>query len=373
MKAFDVKGQRQRINVAAWLIIGADCLMMLAALMLALPPQSYDLSVAAPHIASAMLMTVFGPYLFVASGNALLTALLMVIHLVLLWAFVNRVRFFDGFGRWSGRGRLFAFTAGAVLSVLSVWCEIPVTERYEIASDKIGGESVRLTVISDLHSCAYGGGQMALYREVAATEPDAVLFAGDIFDDRLPDDNAQAFITKIVKNCPCFYVSGNHEYWSERVDGMKKWLRDAGVTVLEGECRTLTVKGTTIDICGVDDPTYMEDEQWLRQLRRADEQSDPAHIRILLTHRPERAEVYGKFAFDLVLAGHAHGGQWLIPFVGRGGYSPDQHFFPKYVDGSYKLANGGEMLVSRGLARESTPLPRLFNPPEILSVKLDGR
>lgn len=373
MKPFDVKGQRQRINVAAWLIIGADCLMMLAALMLALPPQSYDLSVVAPHIASAMLMTVFGPYLFVASGKVLLTTLLMVIHLALLWALVNCVRFFDVFGRWSRRVRLLVFTAGALLSVLSVWCEIPVTERYEIASDKISGESVRLTVISDLHSCAYGGGQMALYREVAATEPDAVLFAGDIFDDRLPDDNAQVFIAKIAKNCPCFYVSGNHEYWSERVDGMKKWLRDSGVTVLEGECRTLTVKGTTIDICGVDDPTYMEDEQWMCQLRRADEQSDPAHIRILLTHRPERAEVYGTFGFDLILAGHAHGGQWLIPFVGRGSYSPDQHFFPKYVDGSYKLANGSEMLVSRGLARESTPLPRLFNPPEILSVVLSRR
>lgn len=162
MKPFNVTGQRQRINVAAWLIIGADCLMMLAALMLALPPQSYELSVVAPHIASAVMMAGFGPYLFVASGNTLLTILLMVVHLVLL-------------------------------------------------------------------------------------------------------------------------------------------------------------------------------------------------------------------AFDLVLAGHAHGGQWLIPFVGRGGYSPNQHFFPKYVDGSYRLANGGEMLVSRGLARESTPLPRLFNPPEILSVKLDGR
>lgn len=106
MKPFNVKGQRLRINVAAALILGADFLVMLAALMLALPPQSYDLSVVAPHIASAMLMTAFGPYLFVASGNALLMMLLMVIHLVLLRALVNRVRFFDGFGRWSGRGRL---------------------------------------------------------------------------------------------------------------------------------------------------------------------------------------------------------------------------------------------------------------------------
>ena len=347
--------------------------MMLAALMLALPPQSYDLSVVAPHIASAMLMTVFGPYLFVASGKVLLTMLLMVIHLVLLRALVNRVRFFDGFGRWSGMGRLFAFTAGAVLSVLSVWCEIPVTERYEIASDKIGGESVRLAVVSDLHSCAYGGGQKNLLDQVAGTEPDAVVFVGDIFDDRLPDDNAKAFVAEAVRRHPCFYVSGNHEYWSERIDGMKTWLRAAGVTVLEGECRTLTVRGTPIDICGVDDPTYMEDGQWLRQLRQAEGQSDPNHVRVLLSHRPERVSTYEQFAFDLILTGHAHGGQWLLPFVGRGGYSPDQQFFPKYVDGRHVLANGSEMFVSRGLARESTPLPRLFNPPEILSVVLSRR
>ena len=354
-------------------IIGADVLTMLAALMLVMPPQSYESSVMAPYVASAVLMTVFGPYLFVASGGWLSVALLTAVHLALLWVLVRRVRAFGMFGRWERAVRLLAFTAGAALAVLSVWCEIPVTERYEITSDKIGGESVRLTVISDLHSCAYGYGKFDLYWSVEVTEPDAVLFAGDIFDDRLPDVNARGYIAHLAKSRPCFYVSGNHEYWSERIDEMKQWLRDAGVTVLEGECRTLTVKGTAIDICGVDDPTYMEDEQWLRQLRRADERSDPAHIRILLTHRPERAEVYGKFGFDLVFAGHAHGGQWLIPFVGRGCYSPNQHFFPKYVDGRYPLANGGEMLVSRGLARESTPLPRLFNPPEILSVKLDGR
>ena len=360
----------RRINVAAALIIGADFVMMLTALTLVLPPPSFVWTVLAPHVAAALVMVTFGPYLLVVSNCWILGAILSVVHFGLLCMLVRRVRAFNALGRWSRAARLLAVAFGALLMALSIWCEFPVVERHAFVSDKIKGESVRLAVISDLHSCFYDG---SLLGNVEKTNPDAVLLDGDIFDDRLPDDNAQLFITEVVKRYPCFYVSGNHEYWSERVDGMKAWLRKAGVTVLEGESRTLTVRGTPIDICGVDDPTYMFDSQWLWQLRRADRLSDPRHIRILLSHRPERAATYEKFAFDLILAGHAHGGQWLIPFVGRGGYSPDQRFFPKYVDGRYTLANGSVMFVSRGLARESTPLPRLFNPPEIMVVELVGR
>ena len=98
--------------------------------------------------------------------------------------------------------------------------------------------------------------------------------------------------------------------------------------------------------------------------------SNPAHLRILLSHRPEYPETYAKFDYDLVLAGHANGGQWRCPFVNRGTLSPDQWFFPKYVDGLYRLSNGSPMIVSRGLARESSPIPRFFNHPEVLFVDL---
>ena len=367
-----MKVSRQQVNVAAALIIGADFAMMLTALTLALPPSSYAWPVLAPHVAAALVMVAFGPYLLAVSSCGSLVAFLSIVHFGLLCLLVRRVRAFNVLGRWSRAARLVTVGFGALLMALSIWCEFPVVERYAFVSDKVKCESVRLAVVSDLHSCAYGGGQKNLLDQVAGTKPDAVVFVGDIFDDRLPDDNAKVFIAEVVRRHPCFYVSGNHEYWSERIDGMKTWLRAAGVTVLEGECRTLTVRGTPIDICGVDDPTYMEDDQWLRQLRQAEGQSDPNHVRVLLSHRPERVSTYEKFAFDLILTGHAHGGQWLIPFLGRGGYSPDQHFFPKYVDGRYLLANGSEMLVSRGLARESTPLPRLFNPPEIMVVELMG-
>ena len=364
-----MKRQCRRINVVAWLIVGADFLTMLAALMLVLPPQSREWTVLAPHVASALLMAAFGPYLL-AGVNDVLGAMLLVVHLGLIGLLIRRVRMFDALGRWARTARTLVFAGLGILALLSFRAGFRVTEHHGFASEKVTGGPIRLTVISDLHSCAHGGGRGDLVRDVAAAAPDVVLFTGDIFDDRLTDGNAQDFIKAIAGRYPCFYVSGNHEFWSGRIDEMKLWLRDAGVTVLEGACRTLIVKGTAIDICGVDDPTYMDDAQWLRQLQCAEAQSDPAHVRVLLSHRPERVADYGKFGFDLVVAGHAHGGQWLIPLIGRGGYSPNQGFFPKYVDGRYALANGGVMFVSRGLARESTPLPRLFNPPEILVVEL---
>ena len=150
---------------------------------------------------------------------------------------------------------------------------------------------------------------------------------------------------------------------------MKAWLREAGVTVLEGEVKTTELKGTVVDFCGVDDPTYIYGE-WDEQLKCIDGQSDPSHLRVLLSHRPERVSEYASCGFDLVVAGHVHGGQWHIPFTGYGACSPDQGFFPQYVGGEYPLSNGARMIVSRGLARESTPLPRFFNHPELMLVDL---
>lgn len=92
---------------------------------------------------------------------------------------------------------------------------------------------------------------------------------------------------------------------------------------------------------------------------------------MLLSHRPELFETYQKYGFDLVLSGHAHGGQWRIPGVLNGLFAPDQGLFPEYAGGRYDYAEG-TMIVSRGLARESTPVPRIFNRPEVVIVDIFG-
>ena len=102
---------------------------------------------------------------------------------------------------------------------------------------------------------------------------------------------------------------------------------------------------------------------------QAAHRAEPGLYTILLAHRPEELELYASLGFDLVLTGHAHGGQWRIPGVLNGLYAPDQGLFPRYAGGRYEL-DGTVMIVSRGLARESTRVPRFYNRPELVMIEL---
>jgi predicted MPP superfamily phosphohydrolase len=91
-----------------------------------------------------------------------------------------------------------------------------------------------------------------------------------------------------------------------------------------------------------------------------------------MSHRPERMEELSVLKPDLVVAGHAHGGQWRVPFIFENGLmAPDQGFFPMYTNGEYFFGET-ELIVSRGLARETTRIPRVFNRPEIVIITLES-
>ena len=247
---------------------------------------------------------------------------------------------------------------------------IPVTEH--ISLDLISGEkgSVRIAFVSDLHSCYYGKDMKTLINMIDKEKPDLVLLGGDIFDDKLDDKNTKIFIEDMVKKYPCYYVTGNHEFWSKRQDEMKAYMESVGVKVLVGDCETVTVNNVEIDICGVDDPYGKTEEQWKQQIDKAWSMTEESHLKILLTHRPEKVAVYEHYGFDLILAGHAHAGQIRIPFINKGMFAPDQGAFAEYVNGTYTLSNGSIMEVSRGLGRESSPLPRFFNNPEVVILDI---
>ncbi len=240
--------------------------------------------------------------------------------------------------------------------------------NYEISTNE-QKNPIRIVLVTDLHSCKYGDKQIDLINSVDEQKPDVVLLGGDIFDDDIPSTNAEIFIKNIASKYRCFYVSGNHEYWSNEIDKIKQKVRDAGVVVLEGDCSTIRVKNRMVNICGVDDPTEIGKEMMFNQLTQAIEAAAPNAFTILLSHRPELIEDYRNYDVDLVLTGHAHGGQWRIPGILNGLYAPDQGFFPKYAGGRYDF-DDMTMIVSRGLARETTRIPRFFNNPELVVIDL---
>jgi len=274
---------------------------------------------------------------------------------------------------------IFACVIVLVVAILLI-CDFRIkTVHYTVESDKLSA-LVRIALITDLHSCKYGENQKNLIEAVQEQNPDIVLLGGDIFDDKVPHKNAELTVKQLAEKYPCYYVTGNHEYWSREVGTIVDIIESYGVTVLSGECDTITFNGQTINICGVDDPdaeVYLADGEPIEwQLERANEAAQEAEkaigteiFTVLLSHRPELFENYQNYDFDLVLSGHAHGGQWRIPGLLNGLYAPNQGLFPEYAGGRYDYA-GGIMIVSRGLARESTPVPRIFNRPELVIVEV---
>ncbi len=251
---------------------------------------------------------------------------------------------------------------------------------YTIDSPKVS-EPLRIALITDLHSCRYGNKQENLIRAIDRQKPDAVLLGGDIFDDVLDDENTETFLKGIAGHYPCFYVTGNHECWSgsDSFKDKMQILDNCGIPILSGEYRNLTIKDESIRICGIDDPDFfrMESEishkeaenHFIAQLDAVGSQTDDSVFSLLLSHRPEYFSEYLSYSFDLVLCGHAHGGQWRIPLLLNGLFAPDQGLFPKYTGGRYDQ-EGTCMIVSRGLARESTHIPRIFNRPELVIVDI---
>ena len=239
--------------------------------------------------------------------------------------------------------------------------------RYTMCTPKISGR-LRLVLLADLHGCMYGENQQELLREVAALAPDAVLLGGDLVNSGKPFGRAAAVAAKeLAKRFPCFAVMGNNENRSGRAKQISGLLRCYGVQVLAGEGAIVRLRGQRVAVCGVDDfPSGKK--QLLRQIYDAAKTTNPNLFRVLLVHRPERIHRCLPYGFDLVLAGHAHGGQWRIPGIAKDGlWAPGQGMLPRYAGGMYNMGETA-FVVSRGLSGEKMRVPRLFNPPEIAVV-----
>lgn len=261
-----------------------------------------------------------------------------------------------------------------VLAILVVLTLIALDERlilrtYTVVSPKLTAE-VRLAVVTDFHSSDNADDVVAM---VTSCAPDAVLMVGDMFDDDIanrPTERTLSLMRQLSAQYPCYYVSGNHEAWTGEMDALYQQTEEAGLTVLRMSSGVLTVRGQRIALCGVPDPYEMvlsgapDTEE---QLRQALEDVDSADFTVLLAHRPELLAKYAQFPLDLVVSGHAHGGQVRIPGVLNGLYAPNQGWFPKLAGGAY-TQDGTTLIVSRGLAVR-TRLPRIFNRPEVVLVR----
>lgn len=252
-----------------------------------------------------------------------------------------------------------------------------VLKKYAVHTNKLApGDSIRIVLIADLHSHIYGEEQTEIVSLIEQQKPDLIALAGDIADDIAPILGTELFLEGIKDLAPIYYVSGNHECWSNKIHYIKALLRKYGVTVLENNYEYIKVKNSSIIIGGVDDPDMVRFEKpdfdWEAEFHKAfSVLQDQPEFKILLAHRPELIEVYKESNFDLVLSGHAHGGQVRIPLVLNGLFAPNQGWFPAYAGGVYQHGPLTH-IVSRGVSYNPR-LPRIFNPPEVVVIEITAQ
>jgi predicted MPP superfamily phosphohydrolase len=271
--------------------------------------------------------------------------------------------------------------AGLFFLTAAFWYGL-VTRVYTVQSDKIK-KSITLVLVTDLHSRIYGKNQKNIMAKIKKARPDIILLGGDIYDLMLsmPVKGAEQFLEAVKHIAPIYYVTGNHDMVVQRrISDLKESIAARGITVLDSKYIETEINGGMFIIAGVDDPGTNrkgDTDEYKQELEEAWENNisscfkdvkEDSTFKILLSHRPEKTNIYAGLPFDLILSGHAHGGQWRIPFILNGFFAPHQGFFPKYAGGLYKYG-GKTHIVSRG-ASVQLRFPRIFNPPEVVIVKI---
>lgn len=248
-------------------------------------------------------------------------------------------------------------------------------KKYCIHTEK-SGDDLRLAVVSDLHARPF----KRVLEAVKSINPDVILLPGDILEVTIKrfakrNKRGMEFFNLISSIAPCYYCYGNHELYNSihraatdpsLDDERRSEMNKLGIHLVNDDFElveshpSFKVGGY---VCGREmlSSSFAEPDQIVKL--KEFEESDG--FKILMCHYPHYYEKFFKHTqYDLILSGHAHGGQWR--FFGKGIYAPHQGLFPKYTSGIYDNRH----IISRGAVNNAKPIPRLFNPCEVLCIDI---
>ena len=269
-----------------------------------------------------------------------------------------------------------------ILIALVIWIAWGNTalelNAYAVTSSRLpkSFDGYRIAHVSDLHNAEMGENNEKLLTMLREADPDMIAITGDLIDSRNTDvEIALQFVQEAMKIAPCYYVTGNHEARVNEYEEMKTGLISAGVIILEDAQTEISIEGETITLIGVNDPSFQTDylfgdAETVVSSKLSELHTDGEVFTILLSHRPELFDTYTDHDVDLALSGHAHGGQFRLPFIG-GVVAPNQGLFPEYDAGIYTDGNTN-MLVSRGVGNSILPF-RINNRPEVILIELQSK
>ena len=268
----------------------------------------------------------------------------------------------------------------AAYILISLWVSVNFLTVREFTAEIGADHPVRTVVISDLHDHKFGEDNKKLAEKIREIDPDLIFIDGDMLNGE--SENAEVPVTLIRElkdTAPIYYALGNHEidYMENGHPELTEELEAAGAVVLDKEYVDVEVDGIQIRLGGMYDYAFGlngnndassapdDTRSFLEDFQNTD------RLKIMLAHRPD-SFIFGDASkvwdVDLVISGHNHGGQVVLPFLG-GLYGGDQGFFPEYVHGMYEKDNF-QMLVTSGLGSDRQKLPRFNNPPEIAVLEI---
>lgn len=234
----------------------------------------------------------------------------------------------------------------------------------------------KIVQIADLHNKKFGTENERLVEKIKALKPDIIVITGDLVDSSHTDIKvAIDFIRNIKEIAPIYYITGNHEgaLSKNKYEELLKGMMQYGVYLMDGKSMKLDENCYLLGIGDADIKESKEIKQYASDYSTKESELasklSKNSLKILLAHEPQMLLEYARANVDMVLCGHAHGGQIRIPFTNIGFVAPDQGLLPKYTSGEYKK-NATTMYVSRGLGNSILPL-RIFNQPEIVEIVLE--
>ena len=246
--------------------------------------------------------------------------------------------------------------------------------NYSISSNKIPNEfnDYKIIQISDYHNEKSNRLNKSLIEKLKNEKPDIIVITGDFIDpNRMHMKQSINFVKEIKGIAPIYYVSGNHEAKISNYEEWKNLLEEQEVIILENETKIIEKENSKINIIGINDPK-MAHEKSVKNATIINKELEISNYNkdlfsILLSHRPELFRTYVENNIDLVLTGHAHGGQIRISSIG-GIVAPNQGLFPKYTSGLF-TENNTNMIISRGIGNSIIPF-RINNRPELVVITL---
>lgn len=255
------------------------------------------------------------------------------------------------------------FVVPVLMAVEIIICAMCLYQNYHLVTTEYSAdigldEDITIVQISDLHNQVFGLKEASLLKRIKAASPDIIVVTGDIVDGHHTSyPVALDFIKGAVKIAPVYYVTGNHEAYLEgdKLNEFMGEMSSLGVVILNDTY----IETDGYVLAGIKDTSLANFNAY-----PAFDDTKPV---ILLAHEPQYQDLYKSLGADLVLTGHRHGGQFIIP--GLGGFvSPEFEFFPDMYEGIHDI-DGMKLVISRGLGNSVVPV-RINNYPEVVVVKV---